>query len=122
MTLGEIKEILDAEVLAGHGLMDLEVKEAGCADLMSDVLFFGKTGMVLLTGLTNPHVVSTAYTLGVAAVVMVRGKRPPAETIRLAEDVQIPLLRTDYLLYEAVGRLYVKGLPGCMEKATDKQG
>ncbi len=120
MTLQEMKEILDAEVIVGSDRLDLDVKEAGCADLMADVLFFGKAGMLLLTGLTNPHVINTAYTLGIAAIIVVRGKRPPPETIRLAEKLQIPLLSTDYILFETVGRLYAKGLVGCMQKVSKK--
>jgi predicted transcriptional regulator len=114
-----MKEILDAEVIVGHDRLGLEVKKGGCADLMADVLIFGKAGMLLLTGLTNPHVITTAHTLGVAAIIMVRGKRPPPETIRLAEELKIPLLLTDYILFETVGRLYAKGLVGCIEKVDE---
>jgi predicted transcriptional regulator len=116
-----MKEILDAEVLVGHDQMDLDVKEAGCADSMADVLFLGQAGMLLLTGLTNPHVINTAYSMGIAAIIIVRGKRPPAETIRLAEELRVPLLVTDYIMFETVGRLYVKGLVGNMQKVTQKR-
>lgn len=122
MTLGEMKKILDAEVLVGHDRMDLDVKDAGCADSMADVLFFGKTGMVLLTGLTSAHVVNTAYTLGIAAIIIVRGKALPPETVRLAEELQIPLLTTRYILFETAGRLYTRGLVGCMEKVPETPG
>jgi len=121
MTLREMKQILDAEVIVGHDQLDLDIKEAGCADLMADVLLFGKAGMLLLTGLTNPHVINTAYTLGIAAIVIVRGKQPSAETIRLAEKLRIPLLLTDYILFETVGRLYTKGLIGCMQKVSKQR-
>jgi len=116
-----MKEILDAKVIVGHDQLDLVIKEAGWADLMADVLLFGKAGMLLLTGLTNPHVINTAYTLGIAAIIIVRGKQPPSETIRLAEKLRIPLLLTDYILFETVGRLYAKGLIGCMQKVSKKR-
>ncbi len=116
-----MKEILEAEVIVGHDRLDLDVKEAGCADSMADVLVFGKTGMLLLTGLTNPHVINTAYTMGIAAIIMVRGKRPPPETIELAEKLQIPLLLTEYILFETVGRLYTRGIVGCMQKASENR-
>jgi predicted transcriptional regulator len=119
MTLEEMKEILEAEVVVGHDQLGLDVKEGGCADSLADILFFGKPGMLLITGLTNPQVANTAYTLGVAAIIIVRGKRPLPETIRLAKKQQIPLLTTKYLLFETVGRLYTKGLVSCMEKAGD---
>ncbi|HOW54572.1 MAG TPA: DRTGG domain-containing protein [Syntrophorhabdaceae bacterium] len=121
MLLREVKEVLDAEIIVGSDRLDLEVKEGGCADLMADVLFLGKQGMLLLTGLTNPNIIHTAYTLGIAAIVLVRGKRPPQETVRLAEELQVPLLVTEYILFETVGRLYAKGLIGCMQKVGGEQ-
>jgi predicted transcriptional regulator len=119
VTLREVKEILDAEVLVGHDRLDLEVTEAGSADLMSDVLVFCKAGSLLLTGLTNPQVIYTADVLDIAAVIMVRGKRPFPETIQLAEKLQIPILTTKYILFETVGRLYTKGIVSCIQKVDE---
>ena len=116
VTLREVKEILDAEVVVGRDRLDLEVKEAGSADLMSDVLILCKAGSLLLTGLTNPHVIYTASILGIAAIVMVRGKHPLPETIKVAEELHIPILTTKYILFETVGRLYAKGIVSCIEK------
>jgi len=119
VTLREVKKILDAEVIVGHDRLDLEIKDAGCADLMSDVLVFCKAGCLLLTGLNNPQVVRTADVLDIAAIVIVRGKRPLPETIQLAEELQIPILTTKYILFESVGRLYAKGIVGCIEKVDE---
>jgi predicted transcriptional regulator len=121
MTLQEVKEILDAEVVVGHNQLNLEVKEAGSADLMSDVLVFGKAGILLLTGLGNPHVIRTAHVIGIAAIVLVRGKQLLPEAMRLAEDLQIPILSTKYILFEAVGRLYAKGIVGNIVKVGEKR-
>lgn len=121
MTLQEVKEILEAEVITGHDRLGLEVKKAGCADLMADVLFFCKAGMLLLTGLNNPQVVRTADVLGLAAIVMVRGKHPAPETIRLAEELHVPILATKCILYESVGRLYLHGLAGIAKKVGEKR-
>ena len=120
MTLQEMVDILDAEVLVGHNQLGMDIKVAGCADSMADVLVFTTPGMLLLTGMTNTHVINTAYTMGVAAIIIVRGKQPPPETIHLAEALKIPLLTTDYILFEAVGRLYARGLIGCMEKVSKR--
>jgi len=116
MTLREIKELLEAEVLVGHTQLDKEVTTAFGADLMSDVLAFAKPGSLLITGLTNPQVVRTADVLDIAGILMVRGKKPTPETIRLAEELGIPILATKYILFESAGRLYAKGIRGCMEK------
>jgi predicted transcriptional regulator len=116
MILREVKEILDAEVIVGSDQLEVEVKTGASADLMSDALVFAKSGSILLTGLTNNQVVRTSNVLNITAIVIVRGKRPLPETVRLAEELRIPILLTKYILYEAVGRLYAKGIVGCMEK------
>ena len=119
MTLREVKEILEAEVIVGHDRLGLEIKKAGCADLLSDVLVFCKPGCLLLTGLTNPQVIHTADVLDIAAIIMVRGKRPIPQTIELAEELQIPILTTEYILFESVGRLYARGIVSCVEKVDE---
>lgn len=120
MTLYEIKELLDAEVIIGENQLDMDVKTAFVADLMSDVLAFATAGSLLITGLTNPQVVRTADVLDIAAIIMGRGKRPSQETFQLAEELNIPLLTTKYILFEIAGRLYSKNIRGCIEKVGSK--
>jgi predicted transcriptional regulator len=119
LTLRDVKEILNAEFIVGDDNLDLEVKTAFGADLMSDVLAFAKAGSILITGLTNSQVIRTANILDIAAIVMVRGKKPSTETINLAKELKIPLLTTKYILFETAGRLYAKGIVGCLEKVEN---
>lgn len=121
MKLRDVKEILDAEVIVGHDQLDMEVKTAFGADLMSDVLAFAKSGSLLLTGLTNPQIVRTSDVLDIAAIIVVRGKRPLPETVQLAEELRIPILSTKYILFETAGRLYANGIVGCIEKVGEKR-
>jgi hypothetical protein len=111
----KIREVMDAlqgrMLLDNHG-PDEEIPRGGAADLMSDVLAFGSEGMMLLTGLTNPQVVRTAEMVGINVIVFVRDKTPPPETLELARDSGITLIRTAFTMYEACGRLYAQGLPG----------
>lgn len=111
MKLREVLEIIEGKVISKDVDLDLEVTSGGGADLMSDVLAFAQEGMLLMTGLTNPQVVRTAEMAGTAAIVFVRGKIPPPETITLAEQRGIPLLASKYTMFETCGRLYVAGLP-----------
>lgn len=112
MTLREIKEALQAEVLCGEDFLDREIRFAGGSDLMSDVLAFGKPGILLLTGLTNSQSVRTASIIDASAIVYVRGKKPEEEGKTLAQEMGIPLLSTRLMMYETCGILYSKGLPG----------
>jgi predicted transcriptional regulator len=120
LKLREVQEILKADVIVGEEKLDMEIKTAFGADLMSDVLAFAKAGSLLLTGLTNTQVIRIANVLDIAAIILVRGKKPSAETIDLAEDLQIPILTTKYILFETAGRLYAKGIVGCLEKVENK--
>ena len=119
MKLRDVKEILDADVIVGEDKLDMEVNTAFGADLMSDVLSFAKSGSILLTGLTNDQVIRTADILDIAAIVLVRGKRANADTINLAKELKIPILSTKYILFETAGRLYAKGMVGCVVKVDN---
>lgn len=110
MRLREIARVLQARVVSPGCDLDTDVRCGGAADLMSDVLAFTRPGAVLLTGLTNPQVVRTADVAGVVAIAFVRGKVPPVETTRLAEQTGIPLLCTSLTMFDACGRLYQAGL------------
>ncbi|MCL2029934.1 MAG: hypothetical protein FWG93_00150 [Oscillospiraceae bacterium] len=110
MKLKNIMEILEADSLTGHDLLDAEVHSACGSDLMSDVLAFVKEQGMLLTGLCNPQVVRTAEMMDMRCVVFVRGKTPGADIVDLASDGGIAVLTTPFRMYEACGRLYAAGL------------
>ncbi len=112
MRLKEIKELLEAEVLWGNDMLDIEIEFAGGSDLMSDVLAFSKPGLLLLTGLSNVQSVRTANFIEAKAIIYVRGKKPDEKGIEMAKNLGIPLLSTKYMMYKACGILYGSGLPG----------
>ena len=112
MKLEKIKTILNAELLTGDINKGIEIQAINCADLMSDVLAFHNKGGLLITGLTNIQVLRTALITDIVAIVFVRGKKPAEETIRMAQESGIPVLTTDYPMYEACGILYAQGIAG----------
>lgn len=120
MTLREIAGLLEAEVITGKEMLDTDVQTAFGADLMSDVLALAKAGSILLTGLTNPQVIRTCHVLDIAAVIVVRGKKPSTETIELARELKIPVLATRYILFETACRLYARGIVGCLQKVESE--
>ncbi len=112
MRLNQVVRVLEAEPVVGPADGDPEITAGCAADLMSDVLNLPADRSVLLTGLMNPQVVRAADIASVVAVVFVQGKRPPVETVELAQERGIPLFSTRFDTFEACGRLYVAGLPG----------
>jgi predicted transcriptional regulator len=119
MTIGEVVDILNARVLSGAEMFDEEIHSACGSDLMSDVLAFVKDRAVLLTGMTNAHVVRTAEMLDILCIVFVRGKIPGDDICDMAKERGIAILSTDMTLFTACGLLYEKGLRGgSMRDAT----
>ena len=115
MTLKDVVKLLNAEVLVCKDGLDVEVKTAFAADLLSDVLAYAKEGALLVTGITNPQIVRTAEMLELIGILVVRGKNPDAETLKLAQTKGIPLMVTKYIMFESCGRLYQNGVVGCVE-------
>lgn len=112
MKVREIQQILSAQVICGHDLLDTEVYAACGSDMMSDVLAFVKEQAVLLTGLVNPQVVRTAEMMDMHCIVFVRGKRPDESMIEMAKDRDMVMLCTNHEMFTSCGKLYSGGLRG----------
>ena len=110
MKIREIIDILDCKILCGEDKLDDEVKSACASDLMSDVLAFVKDEAVLITGLCNPQIVRTCEMMDMRCIVIVRSKKPDADTIELARQKGIVMLSCKTRMFEAAGKLYQAGL------------
>ena len=112
MTVQDIKELLNADVLAGAEWLSKEVHTACGSDMMSDVLAFVKDQSVLITGLCNPQAIRTAEMMDIICIVFVRGKMPDEAMIELAQDREIVIMSTPMRMFPACGILYTNGLRG----------
>ncbi|MEJ5360166.1 MAG: hypothetical protein WHT06_16010 [Desulfobacterales bacterium] len=112
MKLSEIVRELEAVPLTEEDHRGLEITRCAGSDLMSDVLARPTDGILLLTGLTSIQTVRTAKIAGVAAVVFVRGKTPPPETIELARAERLPVYASPLSLFVCCGRLHACGMTG----------
>lgn len=119
MDINELIEIIEGTLLTDVVDCSKTIKGGCGADLMSDVLASIQPDAVLLTGLCNPQVVRTSQMSDVAAIVFVRGKTPPAETIKLANEECIPIITSPYGMFELSGRLYQAGLPSFERPISD---
>ncbi len=111
MNVKELIIFIRGDLLTKSGDLSRDIKGGCGADLMSDVLASIQPDAVLLTGLCNPQVVRTAQMADVAAIVFVRGKKPDAETIELAEKEKLALISSPFGMFELCGRLYQAGMP-----------
>ena len=112
MKILDILSILDAQLLTEGAGLEREVHTACGSDMMSDVLAFVKDQSVLITGLNNPQVVRTADMMDMICIVFVRGKKPDAGILALAEERGMAILCTDHTMFTACGLLYAHGLRG----------
>lgn len=110
MKIREIAELLRAQILSGREMLDTEVQNAFCCDMMSDVLAFATNQSVLITGLLNPQVVRTAMMLDMHCIVFIQGKEPTPEIVSLAEANDIVVMVTSESMFRSAGRLYDTGL------------
>lgn len=112
MTIRDMVQVLRAKVLCGEEKLEKPVYTACCSDLMSDVLAFVNEKTVLITGLTNPHVVRTADMLDLKCLVFARGKIPTEEILAQAREQGLVVMTTRETAFTTCGLLYEAGLRG----------
>ena len=126
MTIRELVDVLGATLLLGEDRLDQPVKSACCSDLMSDVLAFVNEKTVLLTGLTNHHVLRTAEMLDLKCIVFVRGKVPDQALIDSAKEQGLVVMTVPHTMFTAAGLMYQGGVRGAQilwpQEADVKQG
>ena len=112
MTIADMVHVLHARVLCGEERIETPVFTACCSDLMSDVLAFVNEKTVLITGLTNPHVLRTADMLDLKCLVFARGKIPTDDILETADEQGMIVMTTKETAFTACGLLYTAGLRG----------
>ena len=112
MKLSEIRDLLQADVLAGEEDLSVDVQQVVASDGMSEILAFAKSRELMITGLTNIQSIRTADIAGVCAVVYCRGKLPDRKVVDFARQKKIPVLATRMVMFDICGILYGRGLKG----------
>jgi len=110
MTIQEVQQAVEAEMVAGTERSDVTILSACGADLMSDVMAFVKDQVLLMTGLINVQVIRTAILMDIQAICFVRGKKPSQDMIDMAKENGIVLMCTRLPLFLACGKLYEAGV------------
>jgi predicted transcriptional regulator len=110
MKLKEIRNLLDAEVLCGDDLLDTEIEGCFACDLISEMLIALRPGALLITSLTNVHILHTAQVMDASAVLFVAGKKPDQNMIKTGKANDIPLLATKRLMFDCCGVIFSNGV------------
>lgn len=120
MNVAELIQKVKGKLINETAELQREIKGGFAADLMSDVLASIQPEAILITGLCNPQVIRTALMADASAVVLVRGKIPPPETVDLALQEGIPLISTPLGMYQVCGQLFTSGLPSYEDDITSR--
>ena len=106
MRITEIKEKLDLIVLSGHNGLSKEITGGYVSDLLSDVMGNAKEGQIWITLQTHQNIIAVASLKDLAAVIIVKGAQPEADTIEKSNAENIPVLSTELDTFNITGRLY----------------
>ena len=99
-----------------------EITLEASLDHLNDVLAFVDEKTVLITGLTNPHVIRTSEMLDLKCLVFARGKVPTDDILEGADELGMVVLHTKMTAFTACGLLYEAGLRGVPVPAEWHQG
>jgi len=112
ISLKKIKEELSLKVRTGAGALDREISGGYASDLMSDVIAHSKKDNIWITLQVHQNIVGVASLKELAGIIIVNNREPEEETLKKAEQENIPILVTELPTFEIVGRLYKLGISG----------
>lgn len=112
MKLKEIVEKFNLEVACVPDGLEAEVTGGYASDLLSDVLANGEDGNIWCTLQIHQNIIAVASMKRLSAIILVNNRRPEEETVRKAEEENIPVLITNLPAFDIVGKLYEFGISG----------
>jgi len=112
MNLRQIAEQLQLELKACEEGLSREVRGGYASDLISDVIANAAEGDLWVTLQTHQNTVAVAGMKELAGIVLVNGREPEPNTLRMAAQQNVPLLVSALPAFELIGRLYGMGLSG----------
>ncbi len=106
MKLKEVIEKLQLKVLTAKDRLDVEVTGGYSSDLLSDVIANSKEGNLWITLQTHQNTIAVAKLKDLAGIIIVNNRKPDEDTLRKAEEENIPLLSGEEMAFDISGRLY----------------
>lgn len=83
-----------------------EVTGVYVSDLLSDVMANSKKGHLWITLQVHPNIAAVATLKELSGIILVNGRQPEEETLRKAEEEQIPILTSELPTFQLAGKLY----------------
>ncbi len=112
MTVSDIVKSFGLKIKTGKNRLNEEVTGGYAGDLLSDVIAHSRKGSIWVTIQTHPNIVAVASMKELAGIILAGGREPDADTLKKAEEEEIPILISPLFTYEVVGKLYQMGISG----------
>lgn len=106
LTVKQIIEAFNLDVLSGEKGLDRIATGGYVSDLLSDVMGNSKEGQIWITLQTHKNVMAIASLRDLAAVILINGFKPDADTAAQSEIENIPIIGTKATAFEIAGKLY----------------
>jgi predicted transcriptional regulator len=110
MTVQELIDQLGLTLAAGKTGLDHQVKGGYSGDLLSEIMANAPIGCVWLTIQGHQNIVAVAVLREMAAIILTGGQTPDVETIKKADQEEIPILLWPRSGFKLAGRLFAMGV------------
>jgi hypothetical protein len=112
MNVAEAAQKIQGTLMTGNAAAEREIQGGYASDLLSDVMGNSREGDLWVTMQKHVNIVAVAQLNGLAAIVLVNGRKPEPDTQARAEEIGIPIISTPLQAFDAVGILYAQGVRG----------
>ncbi len=110
MKIKDIVKTLDLQVMSGEEFLEREVTGGYAGDLLSDVLANSKKGNLWITLQIHQNIIAVASSKELSGIIIVNGRKPEEETLKIAKEEKMPVIISSLLTYEVAGKLYEIGI------------
>lgn len=106
MTVNDLVNALDLHIFSGENGLNNPVNGGYTSDLLSDVMGHADQGNIWITLQTHKNIMAIASLKDLAAIIVVKGFKPDADTMEKSNEEGIPILGTDMQTFETAGKVY----------------
>ena len=112
LKLYDIKDKLNLEVKTANKYLNNEITGGFVSDLLSDVMANCERGNIWVTLQIHIYIVAVATLKELSGIILVNSRMHDEDTLKKAEEENIPILVSELPAFELVGRLYQLGIRG----------
>ena len=106
MQVKDIVKSLNLKVFSGTAGLENKVQGGYVSDLLSDVMGNADAGSIWITLQNHKNVMAISSLKELAAVILVKGIEPEADTAAQSNQEGIPVLGTNLTTFEVAGKFY----------------